>query len=267
MLLSGCSYGVALWFAVAGVAGSAVAASDAPASLADEGDEGDEGDELDEPTDADPTDADPTDGDGSSDPTADAPDIEDVSVDAETSDQTDADVEDEDLLMVEIIPQDRKVRHNWYLGVGMGGGVGVSTVKQGNTLDLDPVKRQVGAGAALFFHAGGRLREKIYLGGRFALAGGGSTSGASVMLEALYFPIANRGLLLGAAVGPGVVAGPSDKGEKPAHFAAGLAAEIGYDFWLLPRFNLGIVLQANAVLNGRQAHMFMGTLGLQFNLY
>ena len=223
----------------------------------------DEGDEVDDPTDADPPDA-----DGDSAPTTDASDIEDVSVDVETSAQADADVDDEDLLMVEITPQDRKVRHNWYLGVGLGGGVGVSTVKQGNALDLNPVKGQVGPGAALFFHAGGRLREKVYLGGRFAALGGDvSTSGASLMLEALYFPIANRGLLLGVAVGPGAVAGPSDKGKKPTRFAAGLAAEIGYDFWLLRRLNLGIVLQANAVLNGKQAHMFMGTIGLQINLY
>ncbi len=252
MLHSGCRYGVVLWLAAAVVAGSAVAAPEA-------------GDGADDANDV----------EGNSYSISDEPDVQgvpidaDADADADTDAEVDAEVDDADLPMVEIIPQDRRVRHDWYLGAGLGAGGGVSSVKAGNALGVTELGRKGGIGASLFFHAGGRLREKVYLGSRFAVVGGSvSVAGTSLMFEALYFPLAKRGLLLGAAVGPAVVTGPKDAmGKNPTRFAAGLAADIGYDFWLLSRFNLGIVLQANAVLNNKQAHIFMGTLGLQFNLY
>jgi len=170
--------------------------------------------------------------------------------------------------MVEIVAKDKKVRHDWYIGFGLGVGAGASFIQETNDLGL-AVDGGVKPGWTAFVHSGGRLGEKLYLGARLATVTGGSAGGTSLMAEALYFPVKNRGLLLGAAVGPSLiyvvdVAAGEARVRRPG---AGVAVDVGYDFWLLRRLNLGIVLQGNAALNGKQAHVIAGTLGLQLNWY
>jgi hypothetical protein len=175
--------------------------------------------------------------------------------------------------MVEVIPKDKKVRHDWYVGFGLGSGVGFGSVEAGNTLGLDAISG-VKVASSGFIHGGGRLREKVYLGARIANLTGGPAGGTSLMAEALFFPIKERGLLLGVAVGPSVLyAVSTDDSMGPSGMrqngrpAIGVAADIAYDFWILRRFNLGIVLQGNGALNPKQAMIFGTTLGLQFNWY
>lgn len=176
--------------------------------------------------------------------------------------------------MVEVIPKDKKVRHDWYVGFGLGSGVGFGTVDSGNTLGLDAI-RGVKVASSGFIHGGGRLREKVYLGARIANVTGGPAGGTSLMAEALFFPIKDRGLLLGVAVGPSILYAVSTDDSmtglsgmrQNGRPALGVAADIAYDFWILRRFNLGIVLQGNGALNPRQAMIFGTTLGLQFNWY
>lgn len=256
MLHRRCSYGAVLWIGAALIAGPATAAPDPGAE--DTEIDGSEGTEA---TDE----AEPAAEEGSEYEMLDEPDVEgELSTEAgvEPSEQSSQP-------MVEIIPQDKKVRHDWYVGFGLGSGIGIAGIDEGNALGLTS-RGGVKVGSAGFVHGGGRLREKLSMGARLANVTGGPVGGTSLMVEALYFPIKGRGLVLGAAVGPSVlyaVAQNNNEARKNGRPALGLAADVGYDFWLLRRFNLGIVLQANAALNGSQARVFATTLGLQFNWY
>ncbi len=199
---------------------------------------------------------------------SDEPDVEGEPVEGEPVEGEPAEVDDTELPMVEVVPKDRKVRHDWYLGLGLGLGGGWANIKADNAFGLTESDSGGGFGGMFFVHGGGRLRQKVYLGGRVVALLGKDipVDGVSLMLEVLYFPIANRGLVLGAGVGPSVLVGTDDM-SKTSRSGAGLAVDIGYDFWLLKRLNLGVVLQANAVLNNSQAQILMGTLGLQVNFY
>lgn len=253
MLHRRCSYGAALWIGAALIAGPAAAASEPGAD--DTEIDGSEGSEAA---------AEPATEEGSADyEMLDEPDVE-----GELSTEAGAEPSDPSSQpMVEIIPKDKKVRHDWYVGFGFGSGVGIAGIEEGNALGLTS-SAGVKVGSVGFVHGGGRLREKLYMGARFANVTGGPVGGSSLMVEALYFPIKQRGLVLGAAVGPSLLyaVAQGDEARKNSP-AIGLAADVGYDFWLLRRFNLGIVLQANAVLNGSQAQALATTLGLQFNWY
>lgn len=227
----------------------------------DDGDEGDPGSEAAEGEDAEGEDAGADEGDGEGSEAAGS----EAGPEAPAGDPAAAP-------MVEIIPQDKRVRHDWYVGFGFGGGVSIVDVTTDNDLGLST--KGVKYGTSGFIHGGGRIREAVYMGARVATINGGALGGTSLLVEALFFPLPKRGLMLGAAIGPSLLYRTKNPTAMAAVMARrdgvpglGFAADVGYDFWLLRRFNLGIIAQFNGALNPRQGRILGATLGLQFNWY
>ncbi len=164
--------------------------------------------------------------------------------------------------LVDVEPQSKRVRHDWYIGFGFGGGAGV------DHSSADGVG--VGLGGGGFIHAGGRVRERLAIGVRFVNGGAKTLGMSSALVEALFFPLPKRGLRIGGAVGPGAIWSLDQKSVPPGMrantIAAGLGLEVGYDFWLLRRFNIGLDLFGNAAV-GRGRQVAVMGLGLSFNWY
>lgn len=164
--------------------------------------------------------------------------------------------------MVEVEPQSKRVRHDWYIGFGFGGGGGVDHSSADGTA--------AGVGASGFLHAGGRVREKLALGVRFVNGGAKNLGLSAAMVEVLLFPLPKRGLRVGGAVGPGAIWSLDQQNVPPGMrantIAAGLGVAVGYDFWLLRRFNIGVDLFGDAAV-GRGRQVAVMGLGLSFNWY
>lgn len=168
--------------------------------------------------------------------------------------------------MIEVIPKDKRVRHDWYIGFGWGAGVGVV---RGASLT-----HGVGLGTSGFIHAGGRVRDPVHLGGRLSTLTGAGYGASSILVEALFFPLIDKGLIIGAAVGPSLVY-PVVAGQGPGmnmaaqngKVALAAALDLGYDFWLLRRFNVGVLGRADAAFRPGLGLLLTGTVGLSFNWY
>ncbi|MBA3545124.1 MAG: hypothetical protein H0T76_01435 [Nannocystis sp.] len=160
----------------------------------------------------------------------------------------------------------KRVRHDWYLGggLGLGGGNLRGTTGGGSVA------------ATAWLRVGGRLREKVGLGGSlvssFGGAGGSGVSGfTNLLAEALFFPVKGRGLGLGVGLGlsSAWLREPAADGtlvQKQSRVGGGLALGLGYDFWLARRFNLGLWLRGDASA-GSYGVRTSGTFGLGFSWY
>lgn len=155
----------------------------------------------------------------------------------------------------------KRVRHDVYFGMGFGFGGGNAGGSRGG-----------GIGGTAWMRLGGRLREKVGLGGALttSFGGGGDNYGLAVftniLLEAVFFPIKGRGLGLSAGAGFSTARPFGLLGEGEARRGAGLALGVGYDFWLARRFNLGLWLRADASVGG-YGLASAGTFGLGFSWY
>lgn len=166
--------------------------------------------------------------------------------------------------MIEVVPKDKRIRHDWYIGFGWGGGVGLV---RGQTLT-----HGVGFGTSGFLHAGGRIRDPLHAGVRLSTLTGGGYGASSILAEFLTFPLSEKGLIIGAAVGPSLIYPvTSTKGMNMAvangKVGLAIAFEIGYDFWILRRFNIGLLARADGALRPGTGGILTGTFGLSFNWY
>ena len=164
--------------------------------------------------------------------------------------------------MIEVEAQDRRVRHDWYVGFGFGGGVGIDR-RAG-------IGGAVGFGGGGFIHAGGRIRDAVAMGVRVINAGAKDLGVSGLLAEALFFPLPRRGLRIGAAVGPGAVWAIEQRtaaaAERTNAAALGAAFDVGYDFWLLRRLNLGLELFGMSGI-ARRAQVASFGLGVSLNWY
>jgi hypothetical protein len=157
-----------------------------------------------------------------------------------------------------------KVRHDWYFGAGFGLGAG-------------NFQASAGASAAVMglMRVGGRLTDKVGMGGALVSSLGGTNTGGSgftnLLAEALFFPVKGRGL--GVAVGLGISSAWSRESatdgtviERATQTGAGFGLGLGYDFWLARRFNLGLWLRSDGS-GGRYGLRASGTLGLMLSWY
>jgi hypothetical protein len=155
----------------------------------------------------------------------------------------------------------KRVRHDVYFGMGFGFGGGNAGASRG-----------AGLGGTGWMRLGGRLREKVGLGGALTTSfggggdGGGTAIFTNVLVEALFFPIKRRGL--GLSVGAGFSAARPDGllGSGSGRRGAGLSLGVGYDFWLARRFNFGLWLRADASAGG-YGLASAGTFGLALSWY
>lgn len=155
----------------------------------------------------------------------------------------------------------KRVRHDVYFGMGIGFGGGNPNAKASG-----------GAVAATgWARVGGRLREKVGLGGSLLSSVGGDGAGnaagfTNILAEALFFPIKKRGL--GLSVGLGFSSAWTAGILTTSKSRRGLAASlgVGYDFWLARRFNLGLWLRAD-LSGGGYGLGTAGTFGLGFSWY
>lgn len=165
----------------------------------------------------------------------------------------------------------RKVRHDWYVGFGFGLGAG----------NLKPAASGTGTtfGATLlgYVRGGGRITDKIAVGGLAVTALGGANKAArgltNVMAEGLFFPVKGRGLAIGVALGLSSTYGGQAMSEGVAatvetpRAGIGFGLGLGYDFWLARRFNLGIWLRGDGSAGPKYGARAVGTLGLAFAWY
>lgn len=165
----------------------------------------------------------------------------------------------------------RRVRHDWYIGVGFGIGAG----------NLKPAASGAGAvfGGALlgYVRGGGRITDKIAVGGLAVTALGGGNGGArgltNLMAEGLFFPVKDRGLGIGVALGlSSTYGGRAKAGEMAAtvdtpRAGIGFGLGLGYDFWLARRFNLGVWVRGDGSAGPKYGLRAVGTLGLAFSWY
>lgn len=166
----------------------------------------------------------------------------------------------------------KRVRHNWYMGFGLGLGAGNlrRTEAGSNALSV-----------ALLGHVrgGGRIRDNLLVGGLLSTTLGGARRGQglfSALAEVIGYPIKDRGLVLQGAAGIGtffqaelVDDATTVNSAAISRTAVGLAfgLGLGYEFWIARRFNLGLTLRADgmgAPLIGLRA---AGTVGLTFTWY
>jgi hypothetical protein len=164
----------------------------------------------------------------------------------------------------------RRVRHDWYIGFGIGLGAGNVSPSATGTGTV------AGAAMVLQVRGGGRISDKVAIGGlavtSFGARNGGTRGFANLMVEGLFFPVKGRGLGLGVAVGlSSTYGGRAKQGDvtppaDPARPGVGFGVGLGYDFWLARRFNLGIWARGDgsAGVYGLRA---TGTLGLAFSWY
>lgn len=161
----------------------------------------------------------------------------------------------------------RKVRHDWYLGFQVGLGAG----------NLHPRGGVLGGGVAIttLLRGGGRLTDRVALGALGLTSLGGDVKAvagfSNLLAEAMFFPIAGRGLGVAVALGlsSAWVRVPGSDGaliDKSTKFGGAFGLGVGYDFWLARRFNLGVWLRGDgsAGLDGLRAS---GTLGLSFSWF
>lgn len=163
----------------------------------------------------------------------------------------------------------KKVRHDWYVGFGIGLGAGnVSPSATGSGT-------VAGAAMVVQVRGGGRISDKVAIGGlvvtSFGARNGGTRGFANLMVEGLFFPVKGRGLGLGVAVGlSSTYGGRAKQGEAaaadPARPGVGFGVGLGYDFWLARRFNLGIWARGDGS-GGAYGLRATGTLGLAFSWY
>ena len=158
----------------------------------------------------------------------------------------------------------KKVRHDWYVGAGFGLGAGNFQADGGVSGALTGLAR-----------VGGRLTDKIAMGGIVVTSFGGTDTGLSgitnLLVEALFFPVKGRGL--GLAVGLGLSSAwlrELDMSgvlvDRKTQTGAGFGAGLGYDFWLARRFNLGLWVRGDGS-GGRYGLRASGHLGLMFSWY
>lgn len=153
----------------------------------------------------------------------------------------------------------KRVRHDVYFGMGFGFGGGNAGASRG-----------AGVGGTAWMRLGGRLREKVGLGGALTTSFGGAGDGAGVavftniLVEALFFPIKGRGL--GVSTGAGFSTARPDGLLGSNRRGAGLSLGVGYDFWLARRFNFGLWLRADASA-GAYGLASAGTFGVALSWY
>ncbi len=158
----------------------------------------------------------------------------------------------------------KRVRHDWYVGFGFG--LGAGNFQRGAATS--------GAFTGLV-RVGGRVTDKVAVGGLLVTSAGGSKTGvsgfSSLLAEALFFPVRGRGL--GLAVGLGLssawLRAPESDGtavERTTQTGAAFGLGLGYDFWLARRFNLGLWLRGDGS-GGRYGVRAAGTFGLAFSWY
>lgn len=158
----------------------------------------------------------------------------------------------------------KRVRHDWYAGVGFGLGAGNFQAGGGVSAALTGLVR-----------VGGRLSDKVAMGAIVLTSTGGTKTGVSgftnLMAEALFFPVKGRGL--GLAVGLGLSSAwlrePDMSGmlvDRKTQTGGGFGLGLGYDFWLARRFNLGLWVRGDGS-GGRYGVRGSGNLGLVLSWY
>lgn len=162
----------------------------------------------------------------------------------------------------------RRVRHDGYFGfaIGLGGG---------NLRSTDGAKG-ASVAATVALRGGGRIGDRVALGGLLSTSFGGLKSGgvsgfSNLLVEGLFFPVAGRGLGLGAALGVSSawVREQDASGtlvDKTNRVGAGFGLALGYDFWLARRFNFGLWLRGDGSAGGYGVRA-AGTLALTFSWY
>jgi hypothetical protein len=161
----------------------------------------------------------------------------------------------------------KKVRHDWYAGFGLGlGGGNLRGTESGARASVSVT------GLA---RVGGRLTDKIGLGGMVSTSFGGTAkevSGFSNLLaEALFFPVKNRGLglSLGLGISSAWLRAQGADGmlvDRSTRVGGGFGVGLGYDFWVARRFNIGLWLRGDGS-GGRYGLRMAGTFGLNFAWY
>ncbi len=158
----------------------------------------------------------------------------------------------------------KKVRHDWYVGAGFG--LGAGNFQAGG---------KVSGALTGLVRVGGRLSDRVAMGGIVVTSFGGSKTGVSgftnLLAEALFFPVKGRGL--GISVGLGLSSAwlrePDMNGvlvDRKTQTGGGFGLGVGYDFWLARRFNLGLWLRSDGS-GGRYGVRASGNLGLVFSWY
>lgn len=174
---------------------------------------------------------------------------------------------------VEVVTAQR-VRHNWYLGFGVGLGAG-------NLRRTESGRNAVSLAVIGHLRAGGRIRDGLLVGGLVSTTLGGARRGQQLfagLAEVIGYPIQGKGLVLQGALGLGtyvqgdVAPGPTDPTDPTATFeraAFGVAfgLGLGYEFWIGRRFNLGLLVRSDGLAAPEVGLRAAGTFGLTFTWY
>lgn len=165
----------------------------------------------------------------------------------------------------------KRVRHDWYFGAAFGLGAGNlrPTASGGGS--------QAGGALMVMVRGGGRISERVAIGGAAVTVLGGGNGGArglsNLMVEALFFPVKDRGLGVAVAIGLSSTYGGRAKTETMAaevetlRGGVGFGLGVGHDWWLARRFNLGVWLRADGSAGPVYKLRAAGTLGLAFSFY
>ncbi|MBL9103580.1 MAG: hypothetical protein JNL82_21715 [Myxococcales bacterium] len=166
----------------------------------------------------------------------------------------------------------KRVRHDWYAGFGFGLGAGNLRPAGGGD------GSRAGASLLVLARGGGRVTDKLLIGGLAVTALGGGDGGArglsNLMAEALFFPIKDRGLGLALALGlsstygaRATAANAATSEVEPLRGGVGLGLGLGYDFWVARRFNVGVWLRGDGSAGPVYKFRAAGSLGLAFAWY
>lgn len=165
----------------------------------------------------------------------------------------------------------KRVRHDWYAGFGFGFGAG-------NLRPASGGGSRAGASLLVLARGGGRVTDRLLIGGLVVTALGGGDGGArglsNLMAEALFFPIKDRGLGLALALGlsstygaRATAANAATSEVEPLRGGVGLGLGLGHDFWVARRFNVGVWLRGDGSAGPVYKFRAAGSLGLAFAWY
>lgn len=166
----------------------------------------------------------------------------------------------------------KRVRHDWYAGFGFGFGVGNLRPATSGTGSL------VSGSLLAMVRGGGRISDRVLIGGLVVTALGGGNGGArglsNLMAEALFFPIKDRGLGLAVALGLSSTYGARAKAAnamttevETTRGGVGFGLGLGYDWWIARRFNVGLWLRGDGSAGPVYGLRAAGSLGLAFTWY
>jgi hypothetical protein len=164
-----------------------------------------------------------------------------------------------------------RVRHNWYLGFGVGLGAG-------NLRRTEGGRNAVSVAVLGHLRAGGRIRDNLLVGGLLSTTLGGARRGQGLfsgLAEVIGYPLPGKGLVLQGALGLGtyvqgrVEVDPIEPTAGIDRAALGIAfgLGLGYEFWLARRFNLGLLVRSDGLAAPGIGLRAAGTLGLTFTWY